>query len=199
MRLWGGGAVIGTVLKGHTGAVQDVVFTEAGLLASGSADNTIRIWDVLHNECLEVLSGHTFSVDALVVTAGSLVSGSVDKTVRIWDTKHVSVLRGHQNWIQALAILEDGTIVSGGLDRTVRRWRDGLCINIIETMRFGVVVALASLPGNLIVCGFHDGFVVFDAVGNIMFQTWRVPLRALSVHKNKLVIGTKTGSIQTWE
>lgn len=127
MRLWGGGAVIGTVLKGHKGAVTSLTFLDSSLLASGSADNTIRIWDVLHNECLEVLSGHSFSVKALVVTTGLLVSGSVDKTVRIWDTKHVSVLRGHQDWIIALAILEDGTIVSGGLDRTVRRWRNGLC------------------------------------------------------------------------
>lgn len=204
VRLWGNGAANGgvnkVVLKGHKGAVQSLAFIEAGLLASGSADHTIRVWDVLHGECLEVLNGHAFGVPALVVThTGLLVSGSVDKTVRIWDMHHVRVLRGHQEWVTALAVLEDGSIVSGGLDRTVRRWRDGLCINIVETMRFGVVVALASLPGNLMACGFHDDLVVFDAIGTIMFQTCGVNVRALSVDKNKLVVGTRTGGIQMWE
>jgi WD40 repeat protein len=195
VRLWGSGAV----LKGHQGAVTSLAFLDADRLASGSWDYTVRIWDVVHNECLQVLDGHTGGVSALVVLRnGLLVSGSNDMTVRIWD-KHLSIRRGHRDWIMALAVLEDGTLVSGGLDRTIYRWRDGLCINIIETMRFGVVVALASLPGNLMACGFHDDLVVFDAIGTIMFQTCGVNVRALSVYKNKLVVGTRTGGIQMWE
>ena len=193
VRLWG----TRSVLKGHTGTVFSLAYLDADRLASGSADHTVRIWDVTQNTCLETLNGHTRSVQALIVLPnGLLASGSTDMTVRVWD-RHVSVMRGHQEWVTALAVLDDGTLVSGGLDRTIRRWRDGSCINIIS--RIGVVTALAGLPGNLIACGFPDGFVVVDAVGNIMFRTRDVNVRALSFRKGQLVVGTKLGEIQVWE
>lgn len=193
VRLWGDGLV----LKGHRGAVFSVVFLEADLLASGSADRTVRIWN--GDTCLKVLNGHTGSVQSLVVLQdGVLASGSTDMTVRSWD-HHVSVMRGHHEWVMALAVLEDGTLVSGGLDRRIRRWRDGSCVNIINTSWFGVVIALASLPGNLIACGFHDALVLFDAVGNIVFIKSGVDVLALSFFRGKLVVGTKLGAIQVWE
>lgn len=194
VRLWG----TRSVLKGHTGTVFSLAYLDADRLASGSADHTVRIWDVMHNTCLETLNGHTRSVQALIVLpSGLLASGSWDKTVRVWEDHHVSVMRGHQEWVTALAVLEDGTLVSGGLDRTIRRWRDGSCINIIS--RIGVVTALASLPGNLIACGFPDDFVVFDSVGHVMFRASDVRVRALSFCNGKLALGTKFGEIQIWE
>jgi len=193
VRLWG----TRSVLKGHTGTVFSLAYLDADRLASGSADHTVRIWDVMHNTCLETLSGHTGCVKALIVLpSGLLASGSRDKTVRVWD-HHVSVMRGHQEWVTALTVLEDGTLVSGGLDRTIRRWRDGSCINIIS--RIGVVTALAGLPGNLIACGFHDDFVVFDSIGHIMFRARDVGVHALSFRKGQLVVGTKLGEMQVWE
>ena len=193
VRLWG----TGSVLKGHKGTVFSLAFLEADRLASGSADRTVRIWN--GEECVQIFDGHTGTVqDLVVLNGGVLASGSTDMTVRIWD-RNVSVMRGHHEWVTALAVLEDGTLVSGGLDRRIRRWRDGSCVNIINTSWFGVVIALASLPGNLIACGFHDALVLFDAVGNIVFIKSGVDVLALSFFRGKLVVGTKLGSIQVWE
>lgn len=192
VRLWGNKLV----LKGHHGAVGSLAFLDDGRLASGSADCTVRIWN--GDECVQVLNGHTGCVQALVVLDGFLVSGSTDLTVRIWD-RHVTVLRGHHEWITALTVLEDGTLVSGGLDRRIRRWRDGLCVNVINASWCGVVTALASLPGNLIACGFHDALAVFDAVGTVLFHTHSVTVRSLSFRKGQLAVGTKLGGIQIWE
>ena len=59
-----------------------------GTLASGSYDNTIRVWDTKSGLTLKVLNGHTDSVSTLVVLPdGTLASGSDDKTIRVWDTK----------------------------------------------------------------------------------------------------------------
>ena len=60
------------------------------MIVSGSADNTVRVWDMASGEPIgEPYSGHTSPV--LAVAVGELeghpviVSGSFDHTVRVWD------------------------------------------------------------------------------------------------------------------
>lgn len=72
----------------HTWGVKALCFSPDGkLLASASADQTIRIWDVKLGECTAVLEGHESSVTCLDFShdGAFLVSGSMDETVRIWD------------------------------------------------------------------------------------------------------------------
>ena len=49
---------------GHTGAVNSVAFSpvDSSLLASGSDDNTIRLWDLLTMRQQAILQGHSASV-----------------------------------------------------------------------------------------------------------------------------------------
>ena len=55
-------------------------------LASGSIDETIRIWNATTGECEATLTGHEGPVTALVVLSDDrLASGSYDETVRIWN------------------------------------------------------------------------------------------------------------------
>ena len=91
----GGAALV--VLEGHTEEVRALtVFedpTTGGLrLASGSLDNSVRVWDlVAGGTALFVLKGHTGSVEALTAFVDPatgetrLVGGSTDKTLRVWD------------------------------------------------------------------------------------------------------------------
>jgi len=55
-------------------------------LASGSFDNTIRIWDFNKGIEINKLEVHTGTVLCLVVLPNNqLASGSQDNTIRIWD------------------------------------------------------------------------------------------------------------------
>ena len=56
------------------------------LLASGSMDQTVRIWKVADRSHLETLTGHEDSVTSVAFSpaAGILASGSNDGTVRVW-------------------------------------------------------------------------------------------------------------------
>ncbi len=73
-------------LKGHENYVRCIVKLNENQLASGSGDNTIRIWDLIGGNCLKTLKGHESVVRCIVkLNENQLASGSADNTIRIWD------------------------------------------------------------------------------------------------------------------
>lgn len=75
-------------LRGHTDAVQDVVFDPNGkLLASCSADMQVKLWDFSSYECIKTMSGHDHNVSSVhfFPSGDFLVSASRDKTLKVWE------------------------------------------------------------------------------------------------------------------
>ncbi len=74
-------------LTGHGEGVWSVAFASNNVLASGSDDKTIRLWDANTGYLLKTLEGHL--VNVLQVTFDSnnlLASGSDDGTIKLWGT-----------------------------------------------------------------------------------------------------------------
>ncbi len=122
-----------TVLASHTNTVDAVAFSPDGrILASGSADRTVRLWNVAQRTPLgEPLTGHTGTVFSVAFSPDgrTLASGSADRTVRLWnvtDSAHTSLgepLTGHTDTVFSVAFSPDGrTLASGSADQTVRLW-----------------------------------------------------------------------------
>ena len=69
---------------GHQYTVMSLQF-DSNKIVSGSADQTIKIWDVKTGQCSNTLPGHTEVVMSVKFDATKIVSGSADKTVVVWD------------------------------------------------------------------------------------------------------------------
>ncbi|KAH7302809.1 hypothetical protein B0I35DRAFT_384701, partial [Stachybotrys elegans] len=74
-------------LEGHGGSVNSVAFSADGQrLASGSRDDTVKVWDAATGACVQTLEGHGGSVNSVAFSADGqrLASGSDDDTVKVW-------------------------------------------------------------------------------------------------------------------
>ena len=98
-----------TVIQGHTGYVKSIAVTsDKKFVVSGSADKTVRIWNVLDKRQESVLEGHTDSVLSVAVTCDNkfVVSGSADKTVRVWNffEKTLVVVLNYEDSVSSLEV-----------------------------------------------------------------------------------------------
>lgn len=123
---------IKTVLfRGHSGQITHVTFNaEGSLVATCSADKTIRVWD-LSGKVVRVLSGHESGVrNAQFSHNGKLIaSGGMDGTVRLWDMtrdpRGVSVVRrgGMGEFVSDIAFSADANHIVVAEDTSVNRYR----------------------------------------------------------------------------
>ena len=128
------------VLNGHTDWVRALCLVWRGrqqIIASGSDDKTILLWDTESGECVGVLEGHTHWILTLAPLSSRegnsiLASGSdsIDSSIRIWNVESMAclaVLNGHKNTIYSVSFAEglpDNSVhlVSSSLNEKVSVW-----------------------------------------------------------------------------
>ena len=69
------------------------------ILASGSEDGTIRLWNIDRGECIRILSKHSSAIWSVAFSPDGkyLASGSSDKCVHIWITQTGQLLHTHRD------------------------------------------------------------------------------------------------------
>jgi hypothetical protein len=126
------------------GSILSIAFSPNGdLLAAGTTNSEIRLWQVTSGTPLPTCQGHIDWVSWVAFSPdGKLVaSGSDDQTVRLWDTSTgqcLNILQGHTHWVNSVTFSPDGKIVaSGSDDGTIKLWdvQKGTCLKTLRSDR----------------------------------------------------------------
>jgi WD40 repeat protein len=203
-----------SVLTGHAGAVRAVAFAPAaGLLVTGGADGTTRLWETDTGTTRAVLRGHVGSVTSLAVSGDGtvLVTGGDDGTAILWDVgaaRQRTTLRGHAASITGVAITPDGArVVTTSADATARLWEavSGAPVATLNGHAGSVLGAAISPDGRHLATFSEDGNARLWAadggalVAELADHLSLVTDAVFSPDGRRLATASHDGTVRLWE
>jgi WD40 repeat protein len=144
---------------------------DSKIIASGSEDKNLRIWNVSDGTLLQTLKGHTWTIYGVDFSSDGklLVSGAIDNTIRLWrvsDWSELLTIRGHSSDVFDVAFSPNGEIIaSASRDETVALWnaKNGSLLKKLTGAR-GDILSVSFSP---------DGTMLADN-GNGDIRIWSV-------------------------
>jgi WD40 repeat protein len=116
----------------HPSGVKSICFfNDDTLIATGSNDGNIRIFEANNGHELICLFNSYSPINDLVVTPDGryIAVGSVDGMIKIWNSKLGECkyqIHAHNNYIQNLIYTSEGKLLSSSRDNTVKLWSEDL-------------------------------------------------------------------------
>lgn len=147
------------------GGILTIQFSPDGqMLATGSTNCEIQLWQVSDLQCLFTLQGHTNWVRHIAFDpmGATLASASDDGTVRVWDLSTRTcqcVLSEHHGNVYSVTFSPDGQVIaSTSEDGSIRLWSvvDKTCLCVLEGHSALVVAACFAPCGTFLASGSFD-------------------------------------------
>jgi small GTP-binding protein len=201
-------------LEGHQGRIRSVAFDPQGeTLASGSDDNTVKLWEARSGKLLRTLEGHRDFVTSVAFDSKgrTLASGSDDEKVKLWDVASGNPLRtltGHQSWVLSVAFGPIGrTLASASVDQTVKLWdsTSGDLIITLDDHRDWVRSVAFSPEGQVLASGSSDFTIkLWDTTKGTCLHTLAVHTHnvrsiAFDPTGQTLASGSRDQTVIVWE
>ena len=172
---------------GHTSGVHSVSFSPDGkYIASGSQDNTVKVWDVDSGKVIREFTHYYGIFTVSFSPCGKyIVGGSIDAII-LWEVESgkeiKNIFSAHEYWVNSVSFSPDGKylVSSGEYDSTVKLWdiENGKVINSFTGHSAGVQTVSLSPDGKYIASASRDNTV----------KLWEVEsgkeIRTLTGHKN---------------
>ncbi|MEW5860520.1 MAG: serine/threonine-protein kinase [Cyanobacteriota bacterium] len=201
-------------LTGHSDVVTSIAFSPDGqLLASGSNDETIKLWQPITGKEIRTLTGHSDWVNSVAFSSDGqiLASGSKDMTIKLWQPitgKEIRTLKGHSFPVNSVAFSPDGQLLaSGSWDNTTKLWQTvtGKEIRTLKGHSFPVNSVAFSPDGQLLASGSWDKTIkIWQTVTGKQTRTLKghsdwVRSVAFSPDGQLLASGSWDNTIKLWQ
>lgn len=159
-------------LSGHSGAVNSVAISPNGkIIASGSSDKTIKIWNLTTGRNIRTLTGHSWSVFSVAIShdGKTLASGSGDETIKVWNLETGELLHTILCSFTIFSVTfvpNKKLLLSGGCGKEFAFWD-------LEEGRFssGPIIGVTSVSisgdGQIIANGRGDGIIQIDCPSSL--------------------------------
>ena len=206
--------------QGESGKSAGVADLNRGILASGSWDNTIKLWDINTGKEIRTLTGHANWVNSVAFSPDGkfLASGSADCTIKLWQVQtgiEIQTFTGHSDPVSSVAYSprtpttnsqERQLVASGSNDYTIKLWQiytgrniytltgHSFFVNCIAFSKNGEILASGSGDNTIKLWHVNTGREIHTLIGH-SDSVWSV---AFSQDGQFLASGSWDNTIKLW-